>query len=161
MRKNRKLKKGASYHVSSKINTGRNGFELDEFKVYFMKIIKRAKKKFDFSLKNFVIMNNHYHFIIQPLGKSELSKIIQWILSVFAMNYNKIHKQDGHVFRARFWSKIIDDINQLLDTFKYIANNPVKAGIVEEPCEYRFGGLYYILKGIFEIVDKPNFDFQV
>jgi REP element-mobilizing transposase RayT len=85
---------------------------------------------------------------------------MQWILSVFAMNYNKCNKEIGHVFRGRFWSKVIDDIKQLIDTFKYITENPVKAEMVKEPKEYRFGGLYYILKGIFEIVDKPDFDYN-
>jgi REP element-mobilizing transposase RayT len=68
MRKNRILKKGASYHVSGKINTGRSSLELDEFKTFFMDTIKRAKKKFKFSIKNFVIMNNHYHLFIRILS---------------------------------------------------------------------------------------------
>ncbi len=159
MRKPRILQIGAKYHVSSKINRGEDIFESDEIKNLFIDILKRAKKKYKFSLENFVIMKNHIHFIIKPEKDESLSRIMQWLLSVFAIYYNGIHKLEGHVWRARFWSKIIDDIKQFIDTFNYISDIPVKAGMVKKAYDYEYGGLYYILKGIFDIVDRPDFDF--
>ena len=159
MRKPRVLQIGAKYHVSAKINRGEHIFEPNEIKSLFLEIVKRAMGIYNFSLKNFVIMDNHIHFIIEPLKNESLSKIMQWILFVFAMRYNKIHKITGHVWQNRFWSKIIDDIHQLVDTFKYISKNPVKAKMVKKAKEYKYCGLYSILKGIYDIVDKPDFDF--
>ena len=158
MRKNRELRKGAKYHVSAKINRNEHIFEPDQIKNLFMEIVKRSKKKFNYSIENFVIMNNHIHFIIKPHENESLSKIMQWILSVFARYYNKIHNLVGHVWRGRFWSKIIDDIKQFIDTFNYISDNPVKADMVKNAQDYIYGGLYYILKGIFDIVDRPDFN---
>ena len=158
MRQPRQLQKEAKYHVSAKINRGEHIFEPDQIKHLFMQVVKRSKKKYKYLLENFTIMNNHIHFIIKPEENESLSKIMQWILSVFARYYNKMHKLKGHVWQGRFWSKIIDNIKQLFDTFNYISDNPVKADMVKEAQDYRYGGLYYILKGIFDIVDKPNFD---
>jgi REP element-mobilizing transposase RayT len=158
MRKCRQLLKGAKYHVSAKINRGEHIFEPEQIKQLFMQIVERSKKKYKYLLENFVIMNNHIHFIIKPLDNESLSSIMQWILSVFARYYNKIHKLKGHVWQGRFWSKIIDNIKQLFDTFNYISDNPVKADMVKEAQDYRYGGLYYILKGIFDIVDRPDFN---
>ena len=90
MRKPRILQEGATYHVTAKINRGEHIFESDEIKSLFMDIVKRAKKKYKFSIKNFVIMGNHIHFLVEP--KDCLSKVMQWILSVFAVYYNKMHK---------------------------------------------------------------------
>ena len=159
MRKLRLLKKGAKYHVSAKINRGEHIFEPDEIKKLFMKIVKRSKKKYKFSLYNFVVMNNHIHFIIYPHENESLPRIMQWILSVFAMYYNKIHKLKGHCWQNRYWSKIIDDIKQFIDTFNYISDNPVKADMVGDAGEYRYGGLYYILKNIYDIVDRVDFNY--
>ena len=50
-------------------------------------------------------------------------------------------------------------IKQFMDTFNYISDNPVKAGMIRDAQDYRYGGLYYILKGIFDIVDRPDFNF--
>ena len=176
MRKPRILQIGAKYHVSAKINRGEHIFEPNGIKSLFLEIVKRAMEKYNFALKNFVIMDNHIHFIIEPLKNESLSKIMQWIFLsmdglmsrvhgrtgatfVFAMRYNKIYNITGHVWQNRFWSKIIDDICQLFDTFKYISENPVKAEMVEKAEDYKYCGLYYILKGIYDIVDRPDFDY--
>jgi hypothetical protein len=81
---------------------------------------------------------------------------MQWILSVFAMYYNIIHKIHGHVWQGRFWSGIINGMKQFIAVFNYISENPVKKEMVQNAGEYRFGGLYFILKGIFDIVKKPD-----
>ena len=106
-------------------------FESNEIKEMFMDVLRRAKRKHHFLIKNFCIMNNHIHFILKPLQGESLSKIMQWILGVFAQKYNKIFGLSGHVWSDRFKSKIIISFKQYLNTFIYIANNPVKAGIVE------------------------------
>ena len=66
MRKNRQLLEGAEYHVTARINRGENIFLAREDRELFMSILKRAKKKFNFSLKNFCIMGNHIHLLIKP-----------------------------------------------------------------------------------------------
>ena len=102
MRKPRILCEGATYHVVAKINRGEDALEADDMKRLFMMVIKRAKKKYMFSIKNFVIMDNHAHFLIEPKENENLSRIMQWVLSVFAIYYNKIHKLTGHLWRFRF-----------------------------------------------------------
>jgi len=159
MRQPRVLRNEATYHVVGKINRGENVFKSDEIKNLFLVIVKRAKKKYKFSLKNFVIMENHIHFLIKPKKKESLSRIMQWILSVFAMYYNKINKLKGHTWGGRFWSKIINDINQLFDTFRYISENPVTAKKVNDAKDYKYGGLFYIKKKKFDIVDKPEHNY--
>jgi len=160
MRQPRILRKGAKYHVSSKINRSEHIFENDEIKKLFMDIVIKAKKKYKFMVHNFVIMNNHVHMIAEPLLDESLSRIMQWILSVFSMYYNKIHNLKGHTWQSRFWSKIIDNIKQLFDTFKYISENPVKANMINDAKDYKYGGLYYILKFIYDIVEKPEFNYE-
>ena len=158
MRRYRTLKKGAKYLIYSRVNKKNNLLKPHDVKNLFLKTIKRAKKKYRFSIKNFVVMDSYFIFIIEPLGEESLSRIMQWILSVFAMNYNIKYNEEDHFWRARFWSKIIDDIKQYLENFEKVSKEAVKEQKVKEAKNYRFGGLYFILKGIFEIVDKPDFD---
>ena len=161
MRRYRTLKKGAKYLIYSRVNKKNNLLMPHDVKNLFLKTIKRAKKKYRFSIKNFVVMDSYFIFIIEPLGEESLSRIMQWILSVFAMNYNIKYNEEDRFWRARFWSKIIDDIKQYLENFEKISREAVKGQKVKEAKNYRFGGLYFILKGIFEIVDKPDFDLNL
>jgi putative transposase len=161
MRKTRAIQKGAKYHVYSRINKNENIMKSDDVKNLFLNTIKRAKKKYNFSIKNFVIMNSYFDFIIQPREDESLSRIMQWILSVFAMNYNKTYKSFDHVWKARFWSKIIDDIKQLFDVFYHISNKPVIFEMAIKAKDYKFGGLYFILQKNFDIVEMPEHNYKV
>ncbi len=156
MRKLRELYQNAEYHVTAKINRGEFIFQSDEIKKLFLSIVSRAKQKYNFRLRNFSIMGNHIHFLIKPGEHSNLSKIMQWILSVFAVNYNKRYGLKGHVWYDRFKSVVIRSYRQLLAAFKYISNNPLKAALVKNPEEYEFGGLWFIRNRKFELIDPPD-----
>jgi putative transposase len=156
MRKNRVLKENAEYHVTARINRGEMVFDHEEDKKLFMDVFKTAKRKFSFQIKNFCIMNNHIHLLIKPNRGESLSKIMQWILSVFAMRWNRKYKMTGHVWGERFFSRIILGIIDYLRTFVYIDDNPKMAQIVEYPWQWKYGGLWHHRKGIQDIVDDPE-----
>ena len=154
VRKKRLLQEGAYYHVGARAN--RKDFILASpgTKELLSSVINQAAGKYDFTIDNFTIMENHFHLIIKPLGQENLSRIMQWILGVFAIRYNKIHGLSGHVWGDRFFSKIIQSAEELLRIFCYIDNNPVKAGLVTSACDWIFGGLHHALNGIQDILGE-------
>ena len=113
----------------------------NDMKEMFLDILESAKKKFNFKLKHFCIMSNHIHLLIEPGVDTSLSKLMQWILSIFAIRFNKLFGQIGHVWYDRFKSKIIRDFRQLVNTVHYISENPVKAGICRNAGDYTYSGL--------------------
>ena len=150
------LLEGAEYHVTARINRGEKVFLVQEDRELFISILRRAKKKFNFSLKNFCIMGNHVHLLIKPgLGES-LSKIMQWLLGVFAQTWNKKHNLSGHLWGDRFFSRIILGILDFLRVFLYIDYNPVIAGMVVQPEQWMYGGLWHHKKGITDITSLTD-----
>ena len=152
MRRNRQLLEGADYHVTARINRGEKIFLAQDDRDLFMDTLKRAKKKFDFSLKNFCIMGNHIHLLIKPGPGESLSRIMQWLLGVFAQLWNKKHRLSGHLWGDRFFSRIISGFLDFLKIFSYIDHNPVIAGMVEQPEQWEYGGLWHHKRGIADIV---------
>ncbi len=155
MRKPRELRQGASYHVIARINREERIFNSTKTKELFMQIVRKAKNKYSFAISNFCIMGNHVHFIIKPLGNENLSKIMQWMLSIFATRFNKRFGYKGHVWYDRFTSKIIRSYHQYIKTFIYIAQNPVRAGIVNHATSYHYNGISLFQKGILDILERP------
>ena len=153
MRKRRVLLEGAEYHVTARINRGEKIFLVPEDRDLFIDTLKRAKKKFNFSLKNFCIMGNHIHFLIKPAPGESLSKIMQWILGVYAQLWNKKYGISGHLWGDRFFSRIIRGILDFLRVFLYIDYNPVIAGMVNQPDDWMYGGLWHHKKGLTEILN--------
>ena len=143
----RQLKQGADYHVTCSINNMEHLMKPDEIKVLYEKVLAECKRKYVFLVIHFGIMDNHVHLIIRP-GRESLSKIMQWLNSVFAMRFNRLTGRCGHVWKCRFWSKIIDRIEQFKAVFDYISFNPVKAGLARTPEEYPFCGNFHLANNI-------------
>jgi len=153
MRKPRVLERGARFHVSGRANRKEMILDSPGMKACFLDVIVQAKKRFAFSIENFCIMGNHYHLIIRPGLDENLSKIMQWILSVFAMRFNRLHGLSGHVWGERFFSRILHSIGQYLMTFEYIDKNPVEANLVRSPDRWVFSGRAHRIRGYYGVVD--------
>jgi putative transposase len=98
-------------------------------------------------------MGNHTHFILTPGKDASLPRIMQWIASVFAKAYNKKMGIRGRLWQERYFSRIIETIEQFVKTFEYIVKNPLTANMVKRARDYPYGGLYHYLHGIEGILD--------
>jgi REP element-mobilizing transposase RayT len=146
MRSLRILQDGATYHVTSKIDHDDMALLEPRFKTLFLSFVEKAKRRFHFRLWDFCIMGNHIHFLIKPGKDGTLSEIMQYIKCNFAKAWNRAHGRTGHVWGERFYSRIIGGMADFLRVREYIAENPVKAGLVERAAEWVFGSLYHRLR---------------
>lgn len=156
MRKRRILKENAMYHVGARINNKEMLLKSNELKALFLAVVKRAKKKYIFQLTNFVVMENHIHMIIKPGKNQNLSRIMQWVLSVFAVICNKKLGRSGHLWGERFFSKIISSLQEYIKISDYIDNNPVKAGLASGEKVWKFSGKYHRLVKKYSILENPE-----
>ena len=72
-----------------------------------------------------------------------LSEYVREIKQGFSRFYNRRHHRKGFFWSDRFKSLIVDNGETLINCLAYIDLNPVRAGIVEKPEEYRWGSLGY------------------
>lgn len=157
MRKARVLKEKSYYHVTAKSNRKEFIFKTQKIKQLYMDVLKKAKKKFNFTLKNFCIMDNHIHLLIKPWVGECLSTIMKWIQQIFAYRFNKLFGYGGHVWYERFFSEIIRSKKRIITVFNYITENPIRANLVNKAEDYKYGGFYWIKQKIFDLVDPPGF----
>lgn len=136
-------KKGAfsTYHIIIRGNEKKDIFFSDQDKVTFLYTLLRVKKKYNFLLYGFCLMNNHVHLIIYDNG-NDISEIMRRINTSYAMYINKKYRRSGHLLQDRFRSEIIDSDRYLLAVCRYIHNNPVKANLVVKVPEYRWSSFH-------------------
>jgi len=151
----RDLRNGAVYHVSATANRSEFIFKNNVMKKLFLDFLKKAKNKFGFSVAHFCIMGNHVHLIIRPNDEAHysLSKSMQWLLGNFSKAWNKVHKLKGHLWRARFFSRVIETDADMRILMKYLNENPVKAGLVKRAEDWEYSGLRHFLTGNQELLD--------
>jgi putative transposase len=153
MRQPRALRDGATYHVTARANRKEMILDSTQIKDLFLSVVKRAKSKYAFRLYNFCVMGNHYHFIIKPLRGENLSAIMRWIMSVFAMAYNRLKGLTGHVWGERFFSRILTSAGDYIAKNRYIDENPLRASLVANPRLWLYGGLWHHRAGCRDVVD--------
>ncbi|MBN1243069.1 MAG: transposase [Spirochaetales bacterium] len=151
MRRSRVLRDGALYHVCARVVGKLRLLEDETTKRLFMETVARARRKYDFRIETFTVMGNHVHLLIRPGSGECLSRIMQWILGVFAMSLNRRTGWWGHVWGDRFMSWIVDGFRALVDLFAYIDANPVRAGLVVQPREWAASALAQRRRGLCDI----------
>jgi hypothetical protein len=66
--------------------------------------------------------------------------------------WNKMNHKTGHFWGDRFYSRVITDEQDFWNVYNYIDQNPVKAGLVKEPHEWKYSGAYHREHGITGII---------
>ncbi len=136
-RKKRIWYPGAFYHVMSRGNRRSTIFIDEQDYIDFMKTIGLVKEKYIFRIHSLCLMTNHFHMAIET-PEVPLGKIMQRLLGVYAGEFNYRHQLNGHLFEGRYTAQLIEDERYFLEVSRYIHLNPVKAGIVREPIEYKY-----------------------
>jgi putative transposase len=77
---------------------------------------------------------------------SSLSEFVREIKVGFARYYNRRHNRRGYFWGDRFKSMIVDKGETLVNCLAYVDLNPLRAGLVERPEEYRWNSLGYHLQ---------------
>ena len=122
---------GTFHHVMSRSMDGRDVFSDVKNQQYFISRLKLLIEKEDLKIHAWVLMSNHFHLLVEPVGAS-LSESMQKLLTGFAMYFNKKNDRRGHVFQGRFRSILIEKEEYLLELVRYIHLNPLRAGIVKD-----------------------------
>jgi REP element-mobilizing transposase RayT len=88
------------------------------------------------------IMPNHVHILIEVFNGFSLSEIIHSWKSFSANQINKLLNRAGQVWMMEYFDRYIRDYEHFDKVVNYIHNNPVKAGLVKSPSEYRWSSAY-------------------
>ena len=106
----------------------------------------------------YCLMTNHVHLMLAPRER-ELSDVVKPLAISYARYYNTKYSRCGYLFQDRFKSEPVDDFNYVATLFRYIHQNPVKAGIVENVDDYRWSSWHDYLsdKGRVYIITETSF----
>jgi hypothetical protein len=87
-------------------------------------------------------MDNHYHLLIET-PRGNLSQILHHINGAYTTYFNISHGHSGHLFQGRFKAILVEKDSYGKELSRYIHLNPVRAGLVKNPLEYRWSSYRY------------------
>jgi REP element-mobilizing transposase RayT len=128
---------GAVYHITSRGNAKKPIFKDDKDRINLLDILQQVNKRYNWLCHAYCLMSNHYHLVIEtPDGN--LSKGMRQLNGVYTQTFNKMHKRVGHIFQGRYKAILIQKDSHLLEVCRYVALNPVRAGVVKKPAEWKW-----------------------
>ncbi len=126
---------GAFYHIVQRGIEKKDIFTVDADKKKFLSYLNSAYLSYRAVFHAYVLMNNHYHLILETPHAS-LSKVMHYINASYAIYFNVKYKRVGPLYQGRFKALLVEQDEYLHYLSCYIHLNPVRAGIVKLPQEY-------------------------
>jgi putative transposase len=83
------------------------------------------------------LLSTHWHAILDIPDES-LARGMHRLVGGYSRRFNVRHARTGYLVRDRYWSRRKDDPAALLEAFRYVARNPVAAGLVDRPEDWRW-----------------------
>ncbi len=103
----------------------------------FLGIFNAVIDTYKWSCWSYCLMGTHYHLILQTPDPN-LSDGMQMLNGRYAQRFNGRHGRRGHLFGERFCSVHIETESHLLAALRYVALNPVEAGLCTSPTDWRW-----------------------
>ena len=99
-----------------------------------------ASKKF--KVHDFVVMPNHAHLLITVSGGMSIEKAVQFVKGGFSYRLKRECGYSGEVWQRGFSEVRVNDRESFAKHREYIAQNPVKRGLVSKPEDYLYCFMY-------------------
>lgn len=126
------------HHVIQRGNNRQPIFLASKDYEVFLECLREAKRKCRARLYAYVLMTNHVHLLVEPEHKGDLGRFMQSVGRRYVRYINDTYERTGTLWEGRFKSAVVSRDEYLIACSRYIELNPVRAGMVGHPRDYRW-----------------------
>jgi REP element-mobilizing transposase RayT len=137
---------GATHHVAGLAMENDVAFREAADRIEFLARLERVVECYQWNCRAYCLMGTHFHLIVHTPAPN-LSRGLQNLCGPYALWFNWKYSRRGHLFARRFVSAHIETDSHLLEAHRYVALNPVRAGLCEAPGSWPWGS-YRAIAGL-------------
>jgi putative transposase len=134
------------HHVTQRGNRRAPTFFEDSDYILYLKWLSEAASNARTEIWAYCLMPNHVHVILTPEDEQGLRRTFADLHRRYTGFINARHGWTGHLWQGRFGSVAMDDA-YLANAVRYVAMNPVRAGLVERAEDWRWSSVRAHLAG--------------
>lgn len=135
---------GGLYHITTHSNLRRCVFEDDRERAHFLEVLGTVVRRHGWSCRDFSLLSTHYHVFVET-PEPDIAEGMQYLNGRYAQWANRIRGERSHVFEDRYGSTLVKTESHALEVHRYIALNPVRAGLVRDPEDWPWSSLPALL----------------
>jgi putative transposase len=125
------------HHVTQRGNARQFILAGDADRVVYLDLLRHYSQLHKLSLIGYCLMSNHVHLIVMPRQTDAMAETLKHTHGRYAAYWNVSHTSSGHVWQGRYYSCPLDS-SHLWAALRYTEMNPVRAGLVTVPQEWKW-----------------------
>ena len=137
-RKPRMYLAGVPCHVVQRGNNRDACFFADDDYRFYLDALGQACRCYGVDLHAYVLMTNHAHLLMTPRTAEGVSRVMQSLGRRYVQYVNKSYLRCGTLWESRHKASLVSAEQYLLACYRYVELNPVAAGMVDHPGDYRW-----------------------
>ena len=126
-----------AHHVTQRGNGRQVILGHDSDRITYLALVRQYCRLHGLGLLGYCLMSNHVHLIAVPHHEHALAQVLKQAHGRYAAYWNARRSSSGHVWQGRYYSCPLDD-SHLWKGLRYVELNPVRAGVVESPAQWRW-----------------------
>lgn len=147
---------GQPQHIIQRGNNRDVTFASEADYQFYLEKLTEACHKHRCDVHAYVLMTNHVHLLMTPHENQSIGKVMQSLGRYYVQYFNYTYRRTGTLWEGRYKAALIDSESYLLTCYRYIELNPVRAGMVEHPAEYRWSSYQYNALGDVDRLVTPH-----
>ena len=128
---------GLPHHVTQRGTDRQVVFRSVADRRVYLDLVRECQSDCGVRILAWCLMTNHVHFVVVPEHADSLAVLFRRVHGRYAQYANARHSRSGHLWQARFHSCVLSP-RHLSTALRYVEYNPVRAGMVPQPWEYRW-----------------------
>lgn len=103
-----------------------------------LELLEEYSRKFGVAIHSYVLMSNHVHLLATPQDDAGIPQVMQGLGRSYVRHFNNRQQRTGTLWEGRYRSTLIQADRYLMACMVYMDLNPVRAGMVADPAQYRW-----------------------
>jgi putative transposase len=129
---------GIPQHIIQRGNNKQVCFGSDDDMAAYMNWLIIYSREFQVDVHAWVLMPNHVHLLATPYSEKGISKMLQSLGRCYVRFFNDTYDRSGTLWEGRFRAGLVQSELYMLELYRYIELNPVRAAMVNDPSEYKW-----------------------
>lgn len=129
---------GIPAHIIQRGNNRQACFGSDEDLAAYAEWLKIYSKKYEVDIHAWVFMTNHVHLLCTPKREGAVGRMMQSLGRKYVRYFNHQYQRSGTLWEGRYKSCLVQAERYLIEVYRYIELNPVRANMVADPASYRW-----------------------
>ena len=150
---------GVPVHILHRGNNSQVCFQNNVDYSAFLWWLREYSEKFMVEIHTWALMENHYHILCTPQVEDGLSRMVQALGRQYVRYFNRQNQRTGTLWEGRYKSCLVQPDSCLLEVYRYIELNPVRAALARNPAEFNWSSYQINASGKPSALCKPHAEY--